>query len=123
MARRICVGRAELLSRANWNMKPQPILSRQRLPPWRGENLAHWILFAFFCLGCCLPSAQASTARQELIQARLAQEYGGLFELYKHLHAHPELSWQEEKTSARVADELRKNGCEVASGLGKHGLV
>jgi len=59
----------------------------------------------------------------ELIQARVNQEYASLFALYKELHTHPELSFQEEQTSARVGDELRKAGYEVATGVGKHGVV
>ena len=56
-------------------------------------------------------------------QSHLQQEYPSLFELYKHLHAHPELSLQEEQSAARVAEELRKAGCEVTTGVGKHGVV
>lgn len=46
-----------------------------------------------------------------------------LLELYTHLHTHPELSFQEVKTAARVADELRKVGAEVTTGVGKLGVV
>ena len=57
------------------------------------------------------------------MRSHLAQEYPSLFELYKHLHSHPELSFQEVQSAARVADELRKAGCEVTTGIGKHGVV
>jgi hippurate hydrolase len=60
---------------------------------------------------------------REQVQSHLQQEYPSLFELYKHLHAHPELSLQEEQSAARVADELRKAGYEVTTGVGKHGVV
>ena len=43
--------------------------------------------------------------------------------LYKHLHAHPELSYHEVATSARVAQELRKAGAEVTTGVGNLGVV
>jgi len=43
--------------------------------------------------------------------------------LYKHLHAHPELSFQEVATAARVAEELKKAGAEVTTGVGKLGVV
>ena len=43
--------------------------------------------------------------------------------LYKHLHAHPELSYREEETSRRIADELKKAGAEVTTGVGKLGVV
>lgn len=46
-----------------------------------------------------------------------------LVELYQHLHRNPELSMQEEKTAARMADELRAIGAKVTTGIGKHGVV
>jgi hippurate hydrolase len=50
-------------------------------------------------------------------------EYPALFELYKHFHANPELSFQEEKTAARLGEELRRSGYEVTTGVGGHGIV
>ncbi|MEL7487278.1 MAG: amidohydrolase, partial [Pseudomonadota bacterium] len=38
--------------------------------------------------------------------------------LYKHLHANPELSFKEEKTSARLAKELADLGFDVTTGVG-----
>jgi len=43
--------------------------------------------------------------------------------LYKHLHAHPELSYREVATAARVAEELKKAGAEVTANVGKLGVV
>ena len=51
------------------------------------------------------------------------QNIDDLIELYKHFHANPELSFQEEQTAARLADELRKTGAEVTSNVGGHGVV
>jgi len=67
--------------------------------------------------------AQSPPAARQVVQARVDQEYPSLFELYKHLHSHPELSFQEKETSARLAEELRKAGCEVTTGVGKYGVV
>src|ERR1022692_2268495 len=39
------------------------------------------------------------------------------------IHHHPELSNREEKTSALVADYLRKLGLDVKTGVGKYGVV
>jgi hippurate hydrolase len=44
----------------------------------------------------------------------------GLVGVYKDLHAHPELSHQEARTSALVADELRKAGYTVTEHVGKY---
>ncbi|GIW87195.1 MAG: putative amidohydrolase [Isosphaeraceae bacterium] len=46
-----------------------------------------------------------------------------LVALYEHLHAHPELSLQEEQTSQRIAAELSAAGAAVAQGVGGFGVV
>jgi amidohydrolase len=43
--------------------------------------------------------------------------------LYKDVHAHPELSMQEVRTSGLAADRLRTGGYEVTTGVGKTGVV
>jgi amidohydrolase len=43
--------------------------------------------------------------------------------LYRHFHAHPELSFEERETGARVAKELRATGMEVTDGIAKTGVV
>ena len=58
-----------------------------------------------------------------MIRFRLEKEYTTLSELYTHLHTHPELSFHEEKTSARIADELKQVGLEVTTNVGGHGVV
>ncbi|CAM5209510.1 Hippurate hydrolase OS=Castellaniella defragrans OX=75697 GN=HNR28_000145 PE=4 SV=1 [Castellaniella defragrans] len=47
----------------------------------------------------------------------------GLEALYKDVHAHPELSMQEERTSALAAEQLRSAGYEVTTGVGGTGVV
>jgi amidohydrolase len=44
-------------------------------------------------------------------------------ELYRDLHAHPELSHQERRTASRVAARLQETGCEVHDGVGGTGVV
>jgi hippurate hydrolase len=46
-----------------------------------------------------------------------------LVDLYTHLHTHPELSFQEHETSKRIAEELKKTGALVTTGVGKLGVV
>ncbi len=46
-----------------------------------------------------------------------------LIQLRRHLHAHPELSGQENQTAALIAGELRKSGWEVKEGVGRTGVV
>lgn len=46
-----------------------------------------------------------------------------LKQIRHHLHANPELSFEEEKTAALVADKLEKWGYEVTRNVGGHGVV
>ncbi len=51
------------------------------------------------------------------------KELSYLFDLYKYLHANPELSYHEVNTAKRIAKELRALGFEVTEGVGGHGIV
>ncbi len=53
----------------------------------------------------------------------VAAELPDLLKLYTHLHQNPELSLQEEKSAARMADELKKLGFTVTPKIGGHGVV
>ncbi|TMA22177.1 MAG: amidohydrolase [Deltaproteobacteria bacterium] len=55
--------------------------------------------------------------------AGVDQIYPHLDALYIDLHKNPELSSHEEKTAAKMADELRKLGYEVTTGVGGTGVV
>jgi len=47
----------------------------------------------------------------------------GLREIRQHLHQNPELSNEEQKTAAFVANELHKLGFDVTTGVGGHGVI
>jgi hippurate hydrolase len=49
--------------------------------------------------------------------------YADLDALYRDLHANPELSLQEEKTSAKMAERFRALGYEVTERVGGYGVV
>src|SRR5215471_10240313 len=67
--------------------------------------------------------AADSTSLREQVRTAVDHEYPNLFEFYKDLHGHPELSFHEERSAAHVAEELRKAGYEVTTGIGKYGVV
>src|SRR6476659_3695674 len=60
---------------------------------------------------------------KKAIETSLANDYPKLDALYKELHAHPELAFQEVKTAARLAAEMRALGFEVTENVGMTGLV
>ena len=64
-------------------------------------------------------NARADTAWQTALQ----EDYAYLEALYIHLHQNPELSFYEEKTSARLAAELRELGFTVTEKVGGYGVV
>ena len=55
--------------------------------------------------------------------ALLAEDKVDLLNLYKELHADPELSFKEEKTSKKLASILRDLGFEVTENFGGYGVV
>src|SRR6185312_8497104 len=59
------------------------------------------------------------SAQQNSLDAMIERDLASLLSTYKALHAAPELSHREEKTSAFVAGELRKLGFTVTERIGK----
>jgi amidohydrolase len=57
------------------------------------------------------------------IEKSFETDYPKLEALYKDLHAHPELAFEEVKTAAKLAAEMRTIGFEVTENVGKTGLV
>lgn len=80
----------------------------------------------FHMIPCLVLLAIVANAQQSRIDELLGAESARLVETYKSLHAAPELSGREEKTSGLVARELRALGYEVTERIGKYdqpGLV
>src|SRR6188474_743438 len=84
-----------------------------------------------FAVSAALFTASLFPAHAELdvvtlkkaIETSLASDYPKLDALYKELHAHPELAFQEVKTAARLAAEMRALGFDVTEKVGTTGLV
>src|SRR5262249_30908696 len=53
----------------------------------------------------------------------VAQDEEHLVKIFKHIHANPELAFQEVKTAALVAKEFKELGYETHTGIGKTGVV
>ena len=69
------------------------------------------------------PAQPAPPAAAELLRPIVGREYPSLEKLYRSVHQNPELSLHEERTAARLADELRAAGFEVTTAVGGHGVV
>lgn len=65
-----------------------------------------------------------SAAADNALATAVARDYDArLGALFEHLHRHPELSFMEVKTAARIAAELREAGFVVTEKVGKTGVV
>jgi len=70
-----------------------------------------------------LSSGHGPSGHGEDLMKQAATVMPDVIALRRHLHAHPELSGQEEKTAAHVAGLLESKGIAVRSGIGGHGLL
>src|SRR5262245_9030248 len=64
-----------------------------------------------------------AVAWKTAIQSHLNGIYPTLGSLYEDIHASPELAFQEVKTAARLASEMRALGFQVVENVGKTGVV
>jgi amidohydrolase len=76
-------------------------------------------------LGTCttVAMAQGASPLHAQVAPIIAGMYPSLEALYKDLHANPEVAFQEVRTAARMADEMRKLGFEVTEKIGGTGVV
>lgn len=75
-------------------------------------------------LGLAAPAGAVDTAGQRAAITRsLDAQYSRIDALYKDIHAHPELGFQETRTAAKLAAEMRALGYEVTEGVGRTGIV
>src|SRR5216683_5406355 len=84
-------------------------------------------LFASVAL-CALLQQQAHAgfdvpSLKSTIEKSVENDYPMLDALYKDIHAHPEIAFQEERTAAKLATKMRSLGFEVTEHVGKTGLV
>lgn len=88
----------------------------------------HRCTFFFVGIICGLSQMNAALGRDVLadkaaIEAVLNRDYPRLDTLYKDIHSHPEIQYQEVKTAAKLAAQMRALGFVVTEHVGKTGLV
>jgi len=77
-----------------------------------------WLPAVMSLLSWCAAPVGAASLREAI-----ASDYAHLEALFEALHANPELSMQEAKTSDRLARELEALGFTLNRNIGKTGLV
>eukprot|EP01032_Pedospumella_encystans_P029777 gene29776-33616_t len=78
------------------------------------------------CLACAaVPAAMAQGAapNAQRIESLAREAYPQLDTLYKDIHAHPELGFQEVRTAGKLAEQMRALGFEVTEHVGRTGVV
>ena len=81
-------------------------------------------LFAAAALAAASPAAALTpVAAKGLADAQFAKTWPQLKALYEDIHAHPELGFQETRTAARLAAEMRSLGFTVTEHVGGTGVV
>ena len=77
----------------------------------------------FFAGIAALAMTAPSAVSAQDLRAGVAEDMPELMELYRDLHANPELSFEEHKTAAKLAKRMRDLGFEVTEGVGRTGVV
>ena len=57
------------------------------------------------------------------IDPQIAASHAELTTIRRDFHAHPELGYEEHRTSEIVARKLKEWGCDVVTGIAKTGVV
>lgn len=65
----------------------------------------------------------ASPVAADPLETAVKADLPSLLAIYRDLHAHPELSFQETRSAGIMAAEARKLGFQVTTGVGKTGVV
>ena len=79
--------------------------------------------FSSFCLLAVGFISSSVLAAEPAVRDWTQKQLPDLVTLYRHFHAHPELSLMEKETAAKVAEEWKAAGFEVTTGVGGHGVV
>jgi amidohydrolase len=66
--------------------------------------------------------SDSDSAIRDRIRNIAAREHSRTVEIRRHLHANPELSFEEEQTASYVAAELQELGIPFEKGIGGHGI-
>jgi amidohydrolase len=76
---------------------------------------------------CIAIDAQAQSPVAERFGGRVSELLNGMYTqletIYKDIHAHPELGFQETRTATQLATEMRTLGFQVTENVGKTGVV
>jgi hippurate hydrolase len=82
-----------------------------------------WYALGLTALSLSAAHAQGNAPRTAMPAGQIDALYPALQALYVDLHRNPELAFQETRTATLLAEQLRRLGFEVTTGVGRTGLV
>ncbi|MEK9282689.1 amidohydrolase [Bradyrhizobium sp. ISRA442] len=86
------------------------------------RSMTHLLVLALLASASAANAADVAVTRAA-IDRGLDSQYAHIEALYKDIHSHPELGFQETHTAALLAGEMRKLGFDVTEHVGKTGIV
>ena len=102
-------------------------MSRHGTRPILHRRASSLSIFAFISVAMGSPALfaadQEAATRDARFQQSITEMFPRLVETRRDIHAHPELSNEEERTATLVAKRLRDLGLKVNIGVAKHGIV
>ncbi len=84
------------------------------------RSLSPWLSMFVFATPCLSSTAKVADAKIDAIVRAVTPD---IIALRRDIHAHPELSLEETRTAALVAERFRALGLEVREGLGGKGVL
>ncbi len=101
-----------------------PLLARlYLLRPICFSYMKHSLVLVSFAAMLSLPAAAQNTALNTRIAKLAATQEAKVIACRRDLHEHPELGNQETRTAGIVAEQLKKLGLEVQTGVARTGVV
>ena len=88
-----------------------------------GEDAIRYIAVALLVLLACVGKGVSQPVWTTPTTAEVDAIYPDIEALYIDLHQHPELAFQETQTAAKLAARVQALGYEVATGVGRTGIV
>ncbi len=77
----------------------------------------------YWMIGAILAASAFTPVQADVLRDAVAKDLPSLMEIYRDLHANPELSFQETRTAAKLAAEARRLGFDVTEKVGQTGVV
>lgn len=80
-------------------------------------------IITFLIITLFFIQANSNGQNKSVFDKEITKQVEYALELCKYLHQHPEISFQEEETSARMADELKSIGFDVTPNFGGNNVI